>query len=215
MDEDYVIVDNVDEHIDEEIIILSNADNIDIISKINNINIHNEHYYMFDIKNYIDDIYESYKSTTKIENQFCVDFPREDVYINNYKVNSINEFVSMLNEIKTYNYHGYDIKILLIMLCCQSSFYLTFVLVSNMYNSPKDHRFVVSRKQYEKEYNTKIYIKQYKNDINICLKTYLNVIDVRHADIINIISTEISFDIKKHIKFCKDYGIVSWIKTST
>ncbi len=92
----------------------------------------------FPIKSYINDLLGSYHyDVKKIYEQLEVDYPRIDVYINNIKINDINQFRNHISEyyntLYFINNKFYRYSVILSLLPNQSSFYLPYVCVYKVY----------------------------------------------------------------------------------
>lgn len=74
-------------------------------------------------------VFETYKNDADIVRQFSADFPRQDIYINNNKCNSIDELflkLSIHNKTIRIDNMTSSIMMLILVFLCQSSFYISF-----------------------------------------------------------------------------------------
>lgn len=92
----------------------------------NKIITHNENIKIKNVDEYLDEILKSYNyKTKKILNQIDIDFPRTTVIYNNTKINTLYEFYNKFNHLNNYSYTSkkkYNLALIVLMLCCQSSY---------------------------------------------------------------------------------------------
>lgn len=144
----------------------------------------NDNNFIIDIsfKNYIDDIMKSYgNSLEKVDAQFEKDFPRENVFLDNKQYDSIERFMTDLEsntKIFGKSIGDMDYKALIILLCCQSSFFLPYYLLSKLYGTDQNsERILVCESMGQIQTNILISFK--KNKIILVLKTSLYI---KHMD---------------------------------
>jgi len=153
---------------------------------------------IFEFKEYIDDIWASYShNVNNVWNQFYTDFNRQDIFINDNKCNSIDEFHKFVEPLKVNNYMGFICHTMASMLCNQSSFGLPFQLISSIYSSDDEHRAVTSRMSYNQTKRTSIYLYINSLSLMLILKTILYIVDTDDANPLNIINVEMNIDIPR------------------
>jgi hypothetical protein len=162
----------------------------------------------FDMEEYIYDLQKSYNNDNlKIKDQFQKDYNRQNITLNGHKYNDQNIFISeMKYNLSNYinnkmNNISYDM--IIILLCCQSSFYLPYQLLLNLYeiNDNSDKALVCDSKnklgtniniwindlKIVIELNTHLYIKNissFKNTHKIKISLTIEL-DKKISDIIN------------------------------
>lgn len=95
---------------------------------------------VFNLKKYFDEILKSYKYLeTKMVDQFLVDLPRTNVYINKTKIASFEQFVDLLQGFSSlqvkFSRKPFSCISMMIMLANQSSYAFPFVFLQKLYQS--------------------------------------------------------------------------------
>ena len=109
---------------------------------------------IFDVDKTIMEIFGSYcdyilncldnPTRIKIFDQFLIDFPRMQLYINFYKCESINLFQNLMSKYKQYSHSILKTVFdLIVMLCTQASFYYPYNIVHTLYSLPKYEIYVI------------------------------------------------------------------------
>ncbi len=144
----------------------------------------------FDMEEYIDDILKSYSNNyEKILYQFGLDYHRINIKLNGYKHENKELFLNNLNFIicNTYNFNikKFSLDQIIVLLCCQSSFYLPYQILSNLYCTNKDINkdtnvlvcdsnnifglsvnIIIDKSKITIELNNELFIKNINNNIN-------------------------------------------------
>lgn len=217
MNEEYVFIDHCD--FDDETDIEFDFDDLIYTSKndymMNSrrglLNI--EYIYFFSFEKYIIDIWRSYKSQLDIYNQFSVDFNRQNIYINNGKCNTIDDFSKIISKIKIHS-----VENMIYILCNQSSFGLPYEILCNMYNAQyglsSDNMIVNSlfNAPIEDDDRTSVNIDICKDHVLLLLKTRLFVINQKTHNTIYKILVEINIEIPKIERRCenKTCAVLLW-----
>lgn len=150
----------------------------------------------FDLKKFISDNNQSYgNKLEKIYTQFEKDYPRQTIVLNGTAYNEQKSFIEkldlLLHEIAYVPFYmrlifpfsalndteccqgtfNVSYKDLILLLCCQSSFYLPYQILRNVYNSEDNNTILVSSSDKKENIFTTISIT--KNTLNIELNTNL------------------------------------------
>lgn len=124
----------------------------------NSVLYHNDTYIScFDLVDYIDEIKKSYTSNQSILSQFEKDYHRQSIHINKVYYENINIFFDKLKKVLSTN--NYDIVTIfnmsfydiIILLCCQSSFVLPYIILQNFYELNNESKLLTS------EFKNKMY----------------------------------------------------------
>lgn len=179
----------------------------------------------FDVNEYINNIYKSYKMNWEnIKTQFIKDFNRLTIYIDKSPIFDKYEFISVFRKYKIKNYINENFSIsyykLLIMLCTQSSFYFLYLYGKTFEN--------IFRHIYK---NDDIYIVQgptktihfetSNNEIKFYAILTLHLKNINDNEILNIFYLELNItfnqfyiyniDINKNINPFPNSGLISII----
>jgi hypothetical protein len=162
---------------------------------------------MFELYEYLDAIIKTYDSEEKIIRQILVDLPRQDVYVNDMKINSVEQ---MLNDNRIFNrdiYFGYarhntiNILLLMMIMSCQSSFGTAFEFLSQKtmkYKIEKNNDMVLV----DSNKRSVIRIHINNNDFKCSFEKKHRIIDTSTGNILHMINVETIIDITQY------YGIV-------
>ena len=170
-----------------------------------NIKCNNNEIYVayFNMNAYVAGIAKSYKNTHDIHTQFIKDYTRQINKINNVIHVKHDYFTSQLHKILTE--YDYDEKYytMIILLCCQSSFYLPYCMLRNIYIVDDSNALVSSGK------NLKMQTMSVCVDgetINIDMNTSLFIKNISTNKITHQIDLTIFCEIdkkeNKNIKIC-------------
>jgi hypothetical protein len=191
---------------DIDIIIDSNNNKNNIILEDNfNMNI------KFKSKEFIDIIYETYPTESDIIKQFSLDFPRQTITINNILIDTPKKFfdyIAPINELLKINDIETNTILFIMLLICQSTFYLAFLNLHKKLNNIKENNKIY--KHYEL-----IYIGNKKDIINDCINIDINEQKIITAQfkskyrIFDIKNNKIIFDIKSIINYSSNNDICS------
>jgi len=159
----------------------------------------------FDCENYLKKILESYKyNKNKIWEQYCMDFPRSSIYIDNRKIKNKMDLIQIL---KTLNYDtiniddlDMDLMIIVIMLSCQSSYGFSYIFLHNLYY---DKNKMVCNKSTNRRINFNL------NPLSVTIETDFSVKNISKNKIISIINTNLYVQMDKNNKF-HPKGIFTW-----
>lgn len=159
---------------------------------------------MFDLKEYIWDIMQSYKfDRAKIEQQFNLDAPRSDIYIDGMKLTSEN-FQLMIQKFNGFQLELFGLNITLDifikMMVTQAVFALPFSVIHDRYTNTKSGLFVISR--------TTRTMLNFDDGLHFSLFADFNLININNNQIIKPLATKVLIDIV-NFKFPK-YGILLW-----
>lgn len=106
-------IDEINKYFENDILDISNLNDIVSIPR----------------KEFVNMVFTSYKKDTDIIKQFLIDFPRQEIYINNKRCSCVNSFllqISKYNEnIEIDNFKTSKLMFIIAMLC-QSSFYTSY-----------------------------------------------------------------------------------------
>lgn len=174
---------------------------------------------IFSLEKYFSDIWKSYQyNRDRVVEQFLIDFNRQIILVNNQQFDSALDFFEKIKHLeKKYNY---EIKItyflLTIMLCNQSSFAMSFQILSDLYGSFDENLALVSRPRKLSDScikSSKSIVEIVFNDkvISFLFKITLFVINTNNGEIIRKVNAEtdisLSFD-----KINKDeIGFFTWM----
>lgn len=93
----------------------------------------------FDMDGYIENIKKSYKNNEdRMYNQFKIDYDRQNIKLNGYKYNQnkfINNLDYLLSDVSPNKIYDLSWRTLIILLCCQSSFSLPYLILQKKYIS--------------------------------------------------------------------------------
>lgn len=116
-----------------------NSNKYNISSHKKNGDDHDSFISYFDMEGYIENIKKSYSCREdKIYYQFGIDYNRQNIKLNGYKYDK-NTFIKTLDKLleNVFNKKLFELswKTLIILLCCQSSFFLPYRILSQKYIS--------------------------------------------------------------------------------
>jgi hypothetical protein len=217
MEDDFIMIsdDDIDgDDFDTLIIYELNSSNIKNISGVN----HSLSIYVFDVDDYIKDIYSSYGNNEyNVIKQFEVDFPRQDVFIGGIMCRNIGSYYTKINKLSESVYGKLKCDVLTSMLCNQSSFWLPCELLTRLYNT--DCLNVVSRLTTNVKYTlfglpvhaTTIRIVIKDDMIEYILNTKMHIVDVTTDQYKKSINISITFDILLlNNTLDKKIGYIQW-----
>ena len=112
----------------DDYIVVTDVNNKDPVQDANNISL------VINTSRFVHDMAVSYKNTLNIFQQFAADFNRLDIYINDEQYTDIDKLLRKLltlklNYVKTKNTQRVSFFIFIVMLCCQSSFFPSFLFL--------------------------------------------------------------------------------------
>lgn len=197
MKNDYVIIPIITEQL------LENVDYFDINY------IYEEPILLFNVDEYIMNIFLSYnKIWDNVKKQSKIDFPRQNIYVNNELLNDYGDLIKFLNENNKNKYlldgKMIDISMIYLMLINQSSFYLPFLFTKNKYNGDNIH---ITSSEYPKKILFKINeLKKF----DVYINAYFNVFNLKTEKIIEILN--VNLYIKMNEKTLDNVGFISWKK---
>lgn len=150
MDNDYIIINNTDFF---SFIYKFNSDGLvdaNIKNMILNDSNFNDEYYIsyFNMDEYINDIKKSYDNKDEnIMEQFKRDYNRQNIRLNGYKYENYKLFLGEMGKIqgldKNFGILKMTHELLIILLCCQSSFYLPYQILVNLYGINSENRALI------------------------------------------------------------------------
>lgn len=181
-------------------IVVTNIDDKESIENINNISL------LLNTSKFINDMAISYKSNLNIFQQFAVDFSRLDIYINDVQYTDIDIVLRKLltlklNYVKTKNTRTMSFLMFIVMLCCQSSFFPSFLFLHTNFIKYDDIH-PISNNDSGKRKQIKIYEKTDENGkrkgnyvkfiasyavVNVKTNTEICIVDTE--TVINLISS--------------------------
>jgi hypothetical protein len=140
----------------------------------------NEYHTSFNIKNYLRDIWNSFKcDTDNIENQLKVDFDRIDIYVNGTQILKIDDFLKLITPYKNVNntFLGIRTDTLISMICNQASFGFPAEILYRLYGEIK-----TEKKKLHLAYNKKvsIHLSLLEHNINALLHTEFSIVDINN-----------------------------------
>jgi hypothetical protein len=183
----------------DDYIVITDINNKDPIQDANNISL------VINTSKFIHDMVVSYKNTLNIFQQFAADFNRLDIYINDEQYTDIDRVLRKLltlklNYIKTKNTQRVSFFTFIVMLCCQSSFFPSFLFLHKNF-ADCENIHATSNNNCGKRKHIKIYEKIDENGkrkgnyvkfiasyalINIKTNTEISIVDTE--TVINLIS---------------------------
>jgi hypothetical protein len=146
IDNDYVIINNIDFF---NFIYKFNSKGTvdshikDMVTNKNNYNYNEDESFIsyFNMDEYVNDIKKSYNNKEEnILEQFRRDYNRQNIRLNGYKYQENKSFLDEIEKILNMNK---NLKSLIILLCCQSSFYLPYQILVNLYGINSENRALV------------------------------------------------------------------------
>jgi len=171
------------------------------------------HTFLFDTKKYLNDILESYSfKPENILNQVLVDFCRTNVYSNNKKIDTVNDFILIYTKFNNLlckiNNNKYDLLMILLTLCCQSSYGLHYLSLRNIYCEDNDNLLLCSSNK-----NRKSCFAIVQDVFTVSIETNLIIKDIKNNKNIKNINTKIIIDLylndNQLVEF-NDYGLFYW-----
>lgn len=188
---------------------VSNLDNIDVVLSVPR-------------DNFLDIILESYPNDEAIIKQAMIDIPRHNICINSNIIKNLDE---MLFHLSTFNRqlfldctkrHNITLIMLVILLSCQSSFFLSFAhlhkKIENMMeilkndNIPEDDpKYSISLADMGRKKEIKFYVD--KDSLKISFVVYYRLFDRNTERLISGIRTETLFDLDT------DVCLLTYMKT--
>jgi hypothetical protein len=141
----------------------------------------------FNTEEYVNNLIKSYNYKEKnIFSQFEKDYNRQNIKINGYKYNNTQLFINEINKLCDFNnkiqFCNMSWKLLIILLCCQSSFYLPYQILMNLYEIDFVNKALISDSKSNDSINIDIIINNDKIIIELC-----NVLFIRNIN--NYINT--------------------------
>lgn len=108
----------------------------------------------FDMEEYVNDIRKSYYNKEEnIMSQFEKDYYRQNVKLNGYKYQETKSFIEEIDRLLQLNTKdikdtnsgilNMSLKSLIILLCCQSSFYLSYQILVNLYEINSENKALI------------------------------------------------------------------------
>jgi hypothetical protein len=168
-----------------------------------------------DFTDYITENKNTYKSQTEILQQFKLDFRRLHLIMNKEHINDVDLVLDKIKEkVKEYGYKESIFNIsfydLIILLCCQSSFALPYIILENIYGFTNDNQVLASGSKNKTTTNIKIDIDE--KNIFVVLNSVLNVKETKHiGKIMKKIDISIAFDFQKNMnKNEPQFCIFTW-----
>lgn len=212
IDDDYVIINNID--LFNFIYKFNSQGTVDkyIQNMImnNNFNESDSFISYFDMEEYVNDIRKSYSNKEEnIMSQFERDYHRQNVTLNGYKYQETKSFIEEIDRLMQTTYEKSDVinmslKSLIILLCCQSSFYLSYQILVNLYEINSENRALIC----DSRNKLGIYIDIIIDDKKIImeLNNSLLIRDIdKNKNTHQINSTiTVELDIKKESEFYKE-----------
>ena len=171
----------------------------------------------FDLENYINDVKKAYKSDECIFKQYKTDFKRQYTKLNGIVVEDIDELISKLkNELHINEYQQSIFNIsfynVIILLSCQSSFALPYIILKNVYKLNDEDNILVSGSRNKISTNIDITIE--KENLSLKLNSILNIKNVQKNTNTHKIEISICCDFQKNMeKNEPHFGIFTWIIT--
>jgi len=181
------------------------------------------HTYLFDAHKYIDEILASYNyDTKKILEQVHVDYCRTSIFCNNIFIKTINDFIRHNNSFdslvfknecqkSTDNIKEYNFLMILLMLCCQSSYGLHYMSLRDIYCGSTENLLLCSSNE-----NRKTLFTMKDNVLSVSIETNLIIKDTTTNATIKNINTKVIIDSyldnqneNGHSKF-NEYGLFYW-----
>lgn len=222
--------DNLDDL--DDFVILDKMNTLNITSSINTATNNNAqtdiHTFLFDAHKYMDEILASYSyDATKILEQVYLDYCRTSVYCNNILIRSVGDFIrhndafnskiyeaqnSLVNNSSLSKINNeYNFLIILLMLCCQSSYGLHYMSLKDIYCEPTTDLLLCSSNDNRR---THFVIKD--NVLSVTIETNLIIKDTISNTVVKKINTKVIIDsyldnINKqgHCNF-NEYGLFYW-----
>lgn len=159
------------------------------------------HTFLFDVNKYIEEILISYNHDAKnILDQVYVDYSRTNIYCNNIRIPTIKDFIRKNNNFESClfktNKNTYNFLIILLMLCCQSSYGLHYMSLRDIYCENVDNLLLCSSNENRR---TNFILE---NDIlTISIETNLIIKDINSNIDIKKINTKVIIDV--YLDTCK------------
>jgi hypothetical protein len=152
-DDDYVIINNIDlfnfiYKFNSQGTVDKYIQNMIMNNSLNNCN-NDSFISYFNMEEYVNDIRKSYYNKEEnIMSQFEKDYYRQNVKLNGYKYQETKSFIEEINRLlQTYHTNSgvlnISLKSLIILLCCQSSFYLSYQILVNLYEINSENRALI------------------------------------------------------------------------
>lgn len=146
-----------------------------------------------------------------IFDQFIIDFPRMQVYINYYKCDSIHLFQTLMSKYKTYTHPILQTVFnLIVMLCTQASFYYPYQIIHTLY-SLLDHEICAIPSTDPPCIN----IIENKSSIEIVFKKMFKYFDAKteqtlcHFSTYFVVTIDLVSTPDRYIYYGKKYGVCS------
>jgi hypothetical protein len=169
----------------------------------------------FSRKEFLHIISETYENDVDYIKQFTLDFPRQVVFINNKLIKSSTELfyiLSKYNRIIDLDGNKYYTMNLVLLLICQTTFYLSYLKIFNHLNKIKQKELTKNNDHYQHMHvSHNGDINDHQND---CIKIYIdhnilegffltkyNIIDIEHEKTIYEIHSQITFSINNEYCF--------------
>lgn len=160
----------------------------------------------FDMNEYVNDLKKSYNSKdSEIVNQFQKDYDRQNIKLNGIRHNNYQNFMDQLKKYLSdfdYNLKLFDISYesLVVLLCCQSSFYLPYQLLVNLYeiDNNSDTKALVCDSR--DKLGTTIHIFVTDDKMTVELNTNLYIREIATFKNTHKIQVSITVELDKKIK---------------
>ena len=197
---DYCMV----EYVEEDKMVLKKYD-ID-----NNVNNNFINTVIFNINIYIDEILKSYKYNPKnIWDQFNVDMPRVNIYINNEKITSKDYFCKLLNDYKNRyickNCIKFDQLAILAMICNQSSYAFPYIYLYGLLNDELNNLCCLNTNR-----NIRFNLKSTYKYITLEADFAIKQIDNSDFILKNTIKMKLTININNNENLFDNYGLFEW-----
>jgi len=153
----------------------------------------------FNMDEYVYDIKKSYQNDiNNIYVQFEKDISRQNIKLNNKKYDS-NRFLSILDNVldNDVKYFNMSCKDLIVMLCCQSSFSLSYEILSGLYVSSLLDKVLVSNAMNGRGISVNVIIN--KDKIIMELNNKLHLKDINTNTNTHEINANITLELDKKI----------------
>jgi hypothetical protein len=226
--------DNSNDNLDDldDFVILDKMNTLNITSSINAVTKNKGetdiHTFLFDAHKYMDEILASYSyDATKILEQVYLDYCRTSVYCDNILMRTVSDFIRHNDAFNSKIYgpennhkdnctlskpnKEYNFLIILLMLCCQSSYGLHYMSLKDIYCEPSTDFLLCSSNDNRR---THFVIKD--NVLSVTIETNLIIKDTMSNTVVKKINTKVIIDsyldnINKqgHCNF-NEYGLFYW-----
>jgi hypothetical protein len=164
----------------------------------------------FDICELLHDIKKSYKNNNnEIMNQFDRDYHRQNIILNNFTYKK----EIFLENIKKYSIYNHDCinmsyDMIIILLCCQSTYELPYKLLMNIYDI--DSITIALTCDSKDIGSSQISINTIGDKITIELKNKFLIKEIENNVILNVISVNLNLEIEPKNKHSPIISVFSW-----